>query len=88
MSEEQKYKEAAKYRGQREICGINNPVYLEEIEDGVYEGLEKGYEYAVQEIYKWLEENIEENLSIIADGTVSVSFAPLLEKYKESFLKN
>ncbi len=88
MTEKQKYNEATKYRRYRESCGVDDPVYLIEIEDSVYEGLEKGYDYAAQEIYKWLEENIEENLSIIADGTVSVSFTPLLEKYKESFLKN
>lgn len=87
MTEEQKYNEAAKYRRHRESCGVNDPVYLEEIEDGVYEGLEKGYDYAVQEIYNWLEENIKENISIIGDGIVSLNFGPLLEKYKETFKK-
>ena len=87
MTEEQKYSEAAKYRKYREGCGMDDPVYLAEIEDAVYEGLEKGYNYAVQKIYMWLEDNIEENISIIADGTVSINFGPLLEKYKETFKK-
>lgn len=87
MTEEQKYNEAAKYRKYRESCGVDDPVYLLEIEDAVYEGLEKGYNYAVQKIYMWLEDNIKENISIIADGTVSINFGPLLEKYKETFKK-
>ena len=88
MNEEQKYNEAAKYRRYRESRGVNDPVYLMEIEDGVYHGLEKGYDYAVQEIYKWLEDNIKDNLGILACGAVSVNFAPLLEKYKETFNKD
>lgn len=87
MTEEQKYNEVAKYRRYRESCGVNDPVYLAEIEDAIYEGLEKGYNYAVQKIYMWLEDNIKENISIIADGAVSLNFGPLLEKYKETFKK-
>lgn len=87
MTEEQKYIVADTYRRHRENCGVDDPAYLIEIEDGVYEGLEKGYDYAVQEIYKWLEDNIKENLAILACGAVSVNYGPLLEKYKETFNK-
>lgn len=87
MTEKQKYNEVAKYRRYIENCGVDDPTHLIEIEDGVYEGLEKGYDHAVQEIYKWLEDNIEENISIIGDGIVSLNFGPLLEKYKETFNK-
>ena len=87
MTEKQKYNEVAKYRRYKESCGVDDPAYLLEIEDAVYEGLEKGYNYAAQEIYKWLEENIKENIAIIGDGIVSLNFEPLLEKYKETFKK-
>ena len=87
MTEEQKYIVADTYRRYRESRGVDDPAYLVEIEDGVYEGLEKGYDHAVQEIYKWLEENIKDNISIIGDGIVSLNFGPLLEKYKETFKK-
>ena len=87
MTEEQKYIVADTYRKYKESCGVDDHAHLIEIEDAVYEGLEKGYDNAVQEIYKWLEENIKENISIIGDGIVSLNFGPLLEKYKETFKK-
>lgn len=87
MTEEQKYIVAYTYRKYKESCGVDDHTHLIEIEDAVYKGLEKGYDNAVQEIYKWLEDNIEENIAIIGDGIVSLNFGPLLEKYKETFNK-
>ena len=46
------------YRKYREDCGVNDPVYLDEIEDAHFDGVEKGYEWAVSDVIEWLRKNL------------------------------
>jgi len=43
------------------------------------------YEKALNDAYKWLEDNIGEELTVIGSGTVSISYKNVLDKFKTNF---
>lgn len=52
------------YRKYREDCGVNDPVYLDEIEDAHFDGVEKGYEWAVSDVIEWLKSHVMDYIEI------------------------